>query len=81
MPKVSNGKTERRAINALECIIDEHATMDYQFNSMDKEMSWDGFIWLYKTDAVEQSKQNFEGRIPVQIKGHFDKNKEYVSLT
>ena len=79
MPKVSNGKTERRAINALECIIDKHATMDYQFNSMDKEMSWDGFIWLYKTDAVEQSKQNFEGRIPVQIKGHFDKNKEYVS--
>ena len=32
-------KIEDRAIRALENIIDEHSTMQSQFNRMDKEMS------------------------------------------
>ena len=43
----SSTKTEQRAVNALEAIIDEHSTMVHQFNGNDKEMSWDGYIWLY----------------------------------
>ncbi len=64
-------KTEQRAVNAL-AIIDEHSTMVHQFNGNDKEMSWDGYIWLYKKNDGTQSKSNFDGRVSVQIKGHND---------
>ena len=73
----SNGKIEKRALNTLECIIDKHPTMDYQFNSTDKEMAWDGYIWLYRDGATKQYKHNFEARIPVQIKGHNDTGNQY----
>ncbi len=42
----SNTKIENRAIGALRNIVDEHLTMDSQFNSMDKEMAWDGYIFI-----------------------------------
>ncbi len=73
----SSAKTEHRAINALENIIDEHLTMDHQFSSNDKEMSWDGYIWLYKNNDGTQSKENLEARVPVQIKGHNDRKRKY----
>ena len=74
---LSTTKTERKAINALESIIDSHSTMDYVFNSNDKELSWDGYISLFKKNNGDQSKSNFDGRVPVQIKGHNDaKNKK-----
>lgn len=66
----STTKTEKRALNALERIIDEHLTMDHQFKADDKEMSWDGFLILFKENNGDQSKKNIEGRVPVQIKGH-----------
>lgn len=75
----STTKIEHRALNVLESIIDEHTTMLYEFNQNDKEMSWDGYILLCKTDNGVQSKQNFEGRIPVQIKGHSDPKHKYLN--
>lgn len=75
----STTKTEHRALNALEAIIDQHRTMDYQFNGNDKEMSWDGYIWLYKENNGDQSGKNFDARVPVQIKGHHDRNHEYLN--
>lgn len=68
----SSTKTEQRAVNVLENLIDEHQTMVHQFNSNDKEMSWDGYIWLFKKNDGMQSKANFDSRVPVQIKGHQD---------
>ena len=47
---ISNSKIEDRALNALESIIDAHNTMSHQFNSLDKEMSWDGYILIYKNN-------------------------------
>lgn len=78
MYKPSNEKIEKRALNTLEYIIDKHPTLDYQFNATDKEMSWDGYIWLYNDSSVKQSKHSFESRIPVQIKGHCDTDNQYV---
>ena len=43
-----NSKIENGALNALENIIDAHNTMSHQFNSLDKEMSWDGSILIFK---------------------------------
>ena len=76
---LSSTKIEHRALNALEAIIDEHQTMDHQFNGNDKEMSWDGYIWLFKINNGQQSKSNFEGRVPVQIKGHNDETIKYLN--
>ena len=75
----STTKTEHRALNVLEAIIDEHDTMDYQFNGNDKEMSWDGFIWIFKENNGKESKHNFDSRLSVQIKGHNDYNNRYVN--
>ena len=75
----SSTKTEQRAVNALEAIIDEHSTMVHQFNGNDKEMSWDGYIWLYKKNDGAQSKSNFDGRVSVQIKGHNDPQHKFLN--
>ena len=82
---VPNSKIENRALNALENIIDAHNTMSYQFNSLDKEMSWDGSILIYKDNEGNTEKVNFDGEVRVQIKGHIDdpeknKNKKHNYL-
>lgn len=79
MKTPSASKTENRALNTLESLIDEHETMSYCFNSMDKEMSWDGYISLPKQTDKQESKENFEARIPVQIKGHNDPHEQYIN--
>ena len=76
---IPQGKIEHRAINALEFIIDKHPIMDYQFNSNDKEISWDGYIQIFKNENAPQSKENCESRIPVQIKGHYDSEEKYIN--
>lgn len=79
MAKPSNTKIEKRALNTLESVIDDHLTMDYQFNSGDKEMSWDGYIDIFKENNGDLSKKNFDDRIPVQIKGHIDEKQRYIN--
>lgn len=69
---VSNAKIEHRALNALENVIDVHRTMSHQFNSLDKEMSWDGVILIYKDNEGDTSKANLDDEARVQIKGHID---------
>lgn len=79
MYKTSNSKIEDRAIGALNNIIDEHPTMEHQFKTMDKEMSWDGYIWIYKDIYGKQEKKNYDDKVPVQIKGHVDEKKRYIN--
>lgn len=74
----SNTKIENRALNALEIVIDDHTTMEYKFNSMDKEMAWDGYISIFKGHNV-RDKKNFDDKVPVQIKGHVDNEKKYIN--
>lgn len=69
---VPNSKIENRALNALENIIDAHNTMLHQFNSLDKEMSWDGSILIFKDNEGNTDKANFDDEVRVQIKGHID---------
>lgn len=75
----SNAKIEDRAIGALKNIIDDDLTMAAQFNSMDKEMAWDGYIYIYKKNNGDQSKKNLDDKVPVQIKGHIDKESKYLN--
>lgn len=78
MSMPSNNKIEDRALGALRNIIDDHATMGHEFHSMDKEMSWDGYIWIYKDINGTRDKRNYDDKVSVQIKGHVDKNREYI---
>lgn len=73
-----NTKIEKKALNVLEEIIDDCPTMDYNFNSVDKEMCWDGYIWIFKNSGIE-SKKNYDDKIPVQIKGHNDSAEKYIN--
>lgn len=75
----SNSKIEDRAIGTLRNIIDDHPTMRHKFNSMDKEMSWDGYIWLYQSIVKSSEKENYDDKVPVQVKGHIDKSKQYIN--
>jgi hypothetical protein len=77
--KIPTSKIESRAINLLESIADKHNSIDYRFNQGDKEMSWDGFIWLYEMGTPEFSKSNFKYRAPVQIKGHYSPDDDIPS--
>ena len=81
--KLASSKIESRALNAIEDIIDEHPLMKHEFDSVDKKMCWDGYILLFGSSESEelQSKGNFEGRIPVQIKGHDDYGRLHIGRT
>lgn len=67
---MDNTKIEKIAISALENIINKNKYLDSNFNSNDKEPSWDGNIYIYNSDKF--SKSSLQDRIPVQIKGKVD---------
>lgn len=78
---LSTSKIEDRAIGTLRNIIDDHQTMSHAFNTMDKEMAWDGYISIYKSDKESISKANLDDKVPVQIKGHLDNEEKYMNKT
>lgn len=64
-------KIEMGAILSLKTIILKHALIHDYINDNDKEPSWDGFIYLYKSDNLKA--EDIRCKIPVQVKG---KNKQ-----
>lgn len=60
-------KIEQKAINELNGYLEESDIIDPKMNSNDKEMSWDGYLYVYgKGDCA---KVDYLCRIPVQVKG------------
>ena len=53
-------KIEERAISALKNIVDEHFTMLSSFNSADKEMAWDGYIFIFVEGSKGASKKDLD---------------------
>ena len=43
----------------------------------DKTQFWDGDINIYKDEEKENKKDNFHGRVPVQVKGRSDTTKDF----
>ncbi|MDO5151610.1 MAG: hypothetical protein Q4D76_19845, partial [Oscillospiraceae bacterium] len=64
-------KIEMGAVLALKYVIQLNDLMKEYINDNDKEPSWDGFIYLYK--SADMKAENIKYRIPVQVKG---KNQE-----
>lgn len=73
---MASTKIERKAISAIQNIINEHPTMEHEINTNDKSISWDGYIILYKNENF--SKENFEARVPIQVKGRIDRANKYL---
>lgn len=69
-------KIEKRAIHFLEESIVDCDYLDSSINSMDKELSWDGYIYIYCDKKF--SNKSFDDKIPVQVKGHWDTQKKEI---
>ena len=64
---MNSKKIEMGAILSLKQIILEHDLMDEYINDNDKEPSWDGSIYLHKSEDLKV--ENISCRVPVQVKG------------
>ena len=60
------------AVLALKNVIQLNDLMKEYINDNDKEPSWDGFIYLYKSDDMKA--ENIKYKIPVQVKGKNQEN-------
>lgn len=77
MRDIDSIKIEKRALYALQGPIVDSDYLDDSFQAMDKELSWDGYIYSYKEKKF--SNKTFDDKIPVQIKGHYDENKKEIN--
>ena len=77
---MNSKKIEMGAILKIKDIICYHDFMEEYINSNDKEPSWDGHIYVYKSKDLKV--ENILHRIPVQVKGKNDKkllNRKFIS--
>ena len=80
---MSNGKssvkTEKKAVNVIENMIDDINYLDHEFTVGDKGKTWDGYIYTYIGNVDE--KKNFLDSLPVQIKGRSVHTKKFKEKT
>ena len=79
LPKemIDKVKIETRAIHFLETPIVECDHLSSSINSMDKELSWDGYIYTYHSKMFGNN--TFDDKIPIQVKGHWDDQKKEIN--
>lgn len=65
---MDNQAIEQTAVTALKDRINLTDYLSSFIADNDKEPSWDGHIYIYK--SASKRKDNLEGRIPAQVKGH-----------
>lgn len=70
-------KIEKNAIHFLETPIVECEYLDSSINSMDKELSWDGYIYTYHDKVF--SNKSLDDKIPIQVKGHRDDKHQEIN--
>lgn len=67
MPRVNTKRIEESANTALKAALLRCPILESYIDSNDKTPSWDGFVFVYKTENM--NKDNLAGRVPIQIKG------------
>ena len=65
---MDRNKIEKKAVRTVEDYIDDCPRLESYFPSNDKYPIWDGDIHIYN-DEERHGVENFQARIPVQIKG------------
>lgn len=74
---VDKTKIEKRAIHFLEMPIDDCDYLNSSINSMDKELSWDGYIYSFHDKKF--GNKSFDDKIPIQVKGHWDEDQKEIN--
>lgn len=64
---LSKKAIETISVNAVRDSIVMSEYLDQFIPDNDKEPFWDGAVYIYKSD--DHKKENFQGRVPVQVKG------------
>lgn len=67
MPSVNTKRIEESATTALKAALLRCPILDSYIDSNDKTPSWDGTVFVYKSEKTK--KENLAGRVPIQIKG------------
>lgn len=60
-------RIEESATTALKSVLLKCPILDAYIGSNDKTPSWDGTVFVYKSE--NQKKENLQGRVPIQVKG------------
>lgn len=63
----STKRIEESATTALKLALLKCPILETYIDSNDKTPSWDGTVFVYKSD--NQKKENLRGRVPIQVKG------------
>ena len=72
MGRLSKSKIESIGVTYLKEIVNRHFLLEEDFRDKDKEMAYDGNIYILKENK-DFSKENIFGIVPTQIKSHYDK--------
>lgn len=67
MPSANTKRIEESAITALKTALLRCPMIDSYIDSNDKTPSWDGTVFVYKSEKTK--KENLVGRVPIQVKG------------
>lgn len=67
MPNANTKRIEESATTALKGALLRCPILDSYIDTNDKTPSWDGTVFVYKSQKAE--KDNFAGRVPIQVKG------------
>ena len=67
MPSANTKRIEESATTALKAALLRCPILDSYIDSNDKTPSWDGTVFVYKSENTK--KENLAGRVPIQIKG------------
>lgn len=70
---------ETISVGAVRSSIEMTDHLDQYIPDNDKEPCWDGSVYLYKNKS--HNKENFEGRMPVQVKGVLNDNLSMPEIT
>lgn len=64
---------ESLAVGYLKTLFSKIGCLRAVINDNDKEPIWDGSIYVYDYNTKYRSNEDFKGRIPIQVKGHVEK--------
>lgn len=69
----NNIDIEGLAVGYLKTLFSKIGCLRAVINDKDKEPIWDGNIYVYDYNTKYCSNEDFEDRIPIQVKGHIEK--------
>ena len=74
MIMTNNIDIEGLAVGHLKTLFSKIGCLRAVINDNDKEPIWDGYIYVYEYNTKQRSNEDLKGRIPIQVKGHIEKD-------